>query len=123
MSGRASRDKGRRAEYEVRDLMKRITGVEYIRTPLSGGLHQTFPWDVMPKPGTDLTLNPLQGVGIEVKHWDKISMPEWIQQCRDAELDFVGFEKNRWTIFFKNKARWYVTMPVEYFEKLVNNQE
>lgn len=115
-----SRAKGRRGELEIRDILKDITGTEWIRTPLSGGLHLSFPWDVMPKPGSPPTI--LDGVGQEVKNTVNLKIPEWIEQCKEAEKDFVGFSKNRWALWFKRKGEWYVTIPYQYYAHLLTEE-
>lgn len=111
-----SRNKGKKGEYEVRDMFKRMTGAEWIRTPLSGGLHMSFKGDLMKRPGQPET--PLDNIGIEVKNTAKILMPAWIEQVEEAEEDYGGM-RGKWGIFFKNKGKWYVTIPIGYFEELI----
>jgi len=113
------RDKGRRGEYEVRDILKDITGVPWMRTPLSGGLHLSFPWDVMPVHVLPST-SPLAKTGVEVKNCAVLKLPKWIAQCEEAEIDYLGFPKGDWLLFFK-RTQWYVVMPVEQLKRLLQH--
>ena len=119
MGGKTSRDKGKRGEYDIRDFLKKLTGVEWIRTPLSGGLHMSFPFDVMKQPGCNI-YTELDQVGIEVKNTATIFMPSWIEQCKVAVGDYY---MRNWAIFFKHKHSWYVTIPREYFAELIEKSK
>ncbi len=115
--GKMSRDKGKRGEYEVRDWLKKITNIEWMRTPLSGGFHLSFPSDVMKKRGTDVSI--FDGLCLEVKNTATLHLPDWIKQCEEAEQDFNGIILGKSVIFYKWNGKWRADMPIQQLERFL----
>lgn len=71
MSGRASRQKGKRGELEVVAILK-DAGLDCWRTPNSGGL--AIPGDICGIPG----------YSFEVKRAERLDVPRWLAQAHAA---------------------------------------
>lgn len=108
--------KGKKAELEVAELLTKLSGVKFRRVPLSGAIHQDFPFDLM-KIGSQPSI--FDGVGIEVKHQKTLKIPTWIKQikeaCEDAGFPFITA---KWFIAFKWKGEWYFILNQNYFTHL-----
>ena len=120
---KAQRDKGQRGQREAADLLQKMYGARWRGTPLSGGMHMDWPYDLMKRREDKHLATPLDDTGLEVKNTAMISMPEWIVQCDEADMDVHNFSSRRWLILFKHKAKWYATMPVEELERLTKNEK
>jgi len=108
-----SRDKGKRAEYQVRDMLRDQTGLGWERVPGSGGLSsvQGLKGDV------HIPQTPSQIYCIEVKHYKEdtinyllLKNPDnqfaqfWAQTVRESKQ--VG--KEPLLIFKKDRGQWSV---------------
>jgi hypothetical protein len=116
-----SRTKGKRGEYWLRDWMKRISGVEYVRTPMSGALHLDFPFDVTKRGGAPSVFD---SVGNEMKNTAKLNVGQWIEQIEEACDDYWGERlRHRWFVAFTKKGRHYFIVPENYFEFLLDKSK
>lgn len=109
-----SRDKGRRAEYSARDELRKLTGLDWERTPSSGAL------DPKHKLKGDLYVpeHPLKWC-VEVKHYkddqlstkiltgkDPILLQWWSQTLRQAEQ----VDKKPLLIFKHDRSKWFAAI-------------
>jgi len=119
MKGKSARDKGKKGERFIAELLTRLSGVKYRRTPLSGGLRLEFPFDVL-KIGNEPSR--FDGVGIEVKNTANLSIPDWIRQIK-GECEDAGYASfsSKWCIAFRHKTEWYFLLNQNYFEHLNKN--
>lgn len=107
-----SRDKGKRAEYQVRDLLREHNGLNWERVPGSGGFSSVhgLKGDLY-VPGVEIK------TCIEVKHFKEDSInsnllknPDsqlgkfWAQTCREAKQ----INKTPLLIFKKDRGQWIV---------------
>ena len=118
--GKASKQKGKRGEYELRDWLMKITGETWARTPMSGGFHQSFPFDVYKKSKGDTVFDD---VGNENKNTAHLYVGDWIEQTEAANLDYFGWQNPKWFIRFKYKHKTYFVLSEKYFEFLVAQQQ
>ncbi len=116
MKPKSAKEKGKRAERELAELMTKLSGVKYVRVPMSGALHQTFPFDCM-KIGQQESI--FDGIGNECKNTEKILVPDWIQQlkiaCEDAGM---STQFSKMFIAFKHKGEFWFLLNQRYFEHL-----
>lgn len=110
-----SKQKGNKGERDLAEMLTKISGVKYRRTPSSGGIHEFNCWDLMKieqKPSI------FDGIGIECKNTKTISVPSWIEQCevsaRDSGMEF----EPKWFVAFRHKSKWYFILNENYFRKL-----
>ena len=109
-----SREKGARAEYQVRDLLRKHTGLQWERVPGSGGFNAThgLKGDIY-VPDDTVSIKHC----IEVKHYeedtvnsnlfnDSVSQLEkfWKQTVRESE----EISKEPLLVFRKNRGKWLV---------------
>lgn len=101
--GRKSYEKGRRAEYEVRDLLRGNSFWAERRLLSGGGSHEG-------KADVVVYVNhpELQRVDVEVKK--RKSLPSWFK-------DLV--KKGDVTFIRENRGEWLVIMPATFFIKLL----
>jgi len=107
-----SRDKGTRAEYQVRDLLRKQTGLEWQRVPGSGGFNAShgLKGDIYVP---EVNIKHC----IEVKHYEddtincnllneSTSQLEkfWLQTVRESE----EINKEPLLVFRKNRGKWIV---------------
>lgn len=118
--GRASRLKGKRGEREAAEWFSKVTGVPWMRVPLSGGLRLDFPFDLMKKGEARDKETIFDRVGISVKNTKRVEMATWIDEMWGECEDYFGNPLYlRWLIHFKLAGRNFVTVPREYFEELI----
>lgn len=119
MLAKSAKEKGKRFERELADWMTKITNCKWNRTPMSGALHQNFPFDCIKTERNKETI--FDNVGNEAKNTKEIRMKEWIDQIEIAYEDYLqmpyGLEE--WFICFRYKGKMYFTIPKYYFEKLL----
>lgn len=115
-----SRDKGKRGEYQVRDLLTEKTGLEWARVPGSGGFgaHHGLKGDVYLPTST----GKMSKFAIEVK-WYKdehlnsnilknssSQLDKWLDQAyREAEQ----MNSNPMLIFKKDRGNWLVALDTK----------
>jgi Holliday junction resolvase len=108
LSGRASREKGARAEREVCAIL-REHGHIAARTPMSGGSH--WKGDIHNPDGGP----SIQGHHLEVKMVEKLAIPRWLRQaeadCPEGDVPVLVFRQSR--------QPWRVVVPLEYWLNLV----
>ena len=107
MSGRRSRAKGKRGEYEVRDIV-REHGFEAER---GGPIH-----------GDDKradTVHDIPGVHIEVKRTERLDLYGAIRQ---AETDASVKGQEPWVVFRRNDDRGRAIVDFRYLMQLVRAQ-
>lgn len=112
-----SREKGKRAEYQVRDILRERTGLEWERVPGSGAFGQShgLKGDIYLPPQT----GKISKYCFEVKHYkdDSISsnlfnvgestLEKWWQQCsREGEQ----MNSKPALIFKKDRGQWLIAL-------------
>lgn len=118
-----SRQKGQRAEYAVRDLLRKATGLQWERVPGSGGFgaQHGLKGDIYLPHSTGKMSNWC----IEVKHYKdehfnsnmlktaktKSQMEKWLDQ---TEREASEMSANPMLIFKKDRGAWYVAVPTEF---------
>ena len=118
--GKASKKKGQRGEYELRDWIMKIAGGVWSRTPMSCGFHQSFPFDVYKKSKDETVFDD---VGNENKNTSRLAVGDWIEQTELANLDYFGWNNPKWFIRFKHNHKIYFIISEKYFEFLVGEQK
>ena len=115
-----SRDKGTRAEYQVRDKLRKHTGLVWERVPGSGGFNASHSLK------GDLYLPPSVGkiskYTIEVKHYKDTQitpnlfnptvsiLEKWLEQTfREAE----EMNAKPILVFKHDRAKWLAALPIE----------
>lgn len=106
--GKASRDKGRRGEREVRDVF-RAAGVPADR----GGWRQVAEADV-----PDVVT--VAGIHVEVKRCERLTLPQWLRQAETAAA-LTGATPA--VAFRQNGQPWRVVVPLDHYAALVAAQE
>ena len=117
-----SREKGKRAEYGVRDLLRKYTGKQWERVPGSGafGEEHSLKGDVyLP---SKVTKQDMSRFCIEVKHYAQDSVNSnlvrpakqtlekfWEQTLREAEQ----LSKVPMLVFKKDRGKWLVALDSE----------
>ena len=100
--GRAQRDKGKRGEREIANLLKEL-GYPARRTAQYCG-----------NTGDASDVVGVDGLHIEVKRCERLELPKWIKQ---AERDSEGTENIPVVVHRRNGERWYVTLPaIDFFQ-------
>lgn len=123
MSNSKSRDKGMRAEYAVRDLLREATGVQWERVPGSGGFgaSHNLKGDIYLPHST----GEMSKWCIEVKHYKdehfnsnilktaktKSQLEKWLDQ---TEREAGEMNARPMLIFKKDRGVWLVAIPSEY---------
>lgn len=128
-----SRDKGVRAEYTVRDLLRDATGVEWERVPGSGGFgsQHGLKGDIYLPNSTGL----MSRYCIEVKHYKdehfnsniikptatKSQFEKWLAQ---TEREAGEMNAKPMIVFKKDRGNWFVGVPLgdtilDYIEDIV----
>lgn len=118
-----SRQKGQRAEYAVRDLLREATGVQWERVPGSGGFgsQHGLKGDIYLPNSTGL----MSKWCLEVKHYKdehfnsnilkttatKSQLEKWIEQ---TEREAGEMNAMPMLIFKKDRGAWYVAVPTEF---------
>jgi len=118
-----SRAKGRAAELKCRDELRKLTGLMWERTPMSGAL------DAKHKLKGDVYVPGINTkYCVEVKHYaddhvttkllttKSVFYEWWIQTVREAEQ----MNKDPLLVFKHNRSKWFVAFPFEdlYFSML-----
>lgn len=107
--------KGKVGELELAKWMEKVSGVHYRRVPMSGALHQDFPFDVMKIGSQDSVFD---GIGNENKNTKQLAVKDWINQSEVAADDAsVRDWFIRFALHGTNKN--YFILPESYFEKLI----
>lgn len=117
-----SRDKGTRAEYAVRDLLRASTGLQWERVPGSGGLNAAHGMK------GDIYLSPSSGhlskFCIEVKHYkdeqfnsnmlkptkSQSQMEKWLLQ---TEREAIQINSKPMLVFKKDRGEWFAAVPID----------
>lgn len=118
-----SRSKGQRAEYQVRDLLREATLLDWERVPGSGGFGAQHGLK------GDIYLPHASGKMakwcIEVKHYKdehfnsnilktaktQSQMEKWISQTERESAEMNAYPM---LVFKKDRGQWYVAVPNEY---------
>lgn len=122
MTNSKSRDKGTRAEYAVRDLLKEATGLGWERVPGSGGFgsQHGLKGDIYLPNSTGV----MSRYCIEVKHYADehfnsnmlkptktlSQMEKWIQQ---TEREASEMNAKPMLVFKKDRGPWFAAIPVD----------
>ena len=123
MSNSKSRDKGVRAEYAIRDLLREATALDWERVPGSGGFgaSHNLKGDVYLPQST----GKMSKWCIEVKHYKeeqftsnilktantKTQFEKWLDQTeREAE----EMNADPMLVFKKDRGQWYIAVPTEF---------
>ena len=96
----SQREKGKRLEREVADLLTGLTGVSFRRTP-SSGAYFTMRGDVM-KIGQEVS--SMDTFIIECKNTKRLVIPEWIKQVKGEMIDS---NKKRFILVFNIRGEKY----------------
>lgn len=117
-----SRDKGQRAEYAVRDLLREATGAQWERVPGSGGFgsQHGLKGDIYLPNSTGL----MSKYCIEVKHYAEEQFTSNILKATQTQTQFEkwlvqtereSLEMNAKPIlvFKKDRGPWFVAIPTE----------
>jgi Holliday junction resolvase len=123
-----SRDKGTRAEYQVRDMLKKHTGLGWERVPGSGGFTASHSLK------GDIYLPPSVGKSsaytIEVKHYKETQitpnlfnptvsiLEQWLAQTfREAsEMNAKPI-----LVFKHDRAKWLAALPIEDADEFLDS--
>ena len=117
-----SRDKGKRGEYQWRDILNKTFNTKYARTPLSGGLD--LKGDIMRTHGSPRTI--ADEFHWEVKRVEKLNihnaMRQAIRDSRPPLIPCVPFRKNNedWLICLRSSD--FINLLIEIAE-LRNNKK
>lgn len=95
MSGKPSRDKGRRGELELCKILSDALSLPVRRVPLSGAME-----------GHKGDLE-VPGLHVEVKRQETWHLQEWIRQMEDQSGDQMAA-----LMFRKSRSPWYVLMTL-----------
>ena len=106
MKPQGAKAKGSRAEREVVEIWRRH-GYNVHRTPYSGALW----WQKGDLAG-------LKDFHVEVKHQERLCLPEWI---RTAEAQ--AHEKIALVVFRQNRGEWQVCLKLEDFLGLLERSD
>lgn len=117
-----SRQKGQRAEYAVRDLLRKETGVQWERVPGSGGFgsQHGLKGDIYLPNSTGL----MSRYCIEVKHYadehfnsnmlkpttSQSQMEKWIRQ---TERESLEMNAKPMLVFKKDRGPWFSAIPTD----------
>lgn len=123
MSNSKSRDKGVRAEYAVRDLLREATGLGWERVPGSGGFNaaQGLKGDVYLPPPT----GHISKWCIEIKHYadeqfnsnilksakTQTQFEKWLVQ---TERESEEMNAEPMLVFKKDRGLWYACIPTDH---------
>lgn len=102
---KASREKGKRGEREVRDILRRY-GFQAMRDG-----HQR-------EQGHQDVIHDIPGLHIEVKRQERLCLPAWTRQ---AEMD-AGEGKVPVVAYRTNGEPWRACLPLEDLAKLLSQQ-
>lgn len=118
-NGSKSRDKGSRAEYQVRDILRKHTGLQYERCPGSGAYSESHALkaDIYLPSST----GKISAYSIEVKHYKdtqitpnlfnatESTLEKWLEQCnREAEQ----MNSKPLLVFRHDRGKWLVAVPI-----------
>lgn len=121
MSSSKSRDKGQRAEYAVRDLLREATGLEWERVPGSGGFGAShgLKGDIyLPVPTGHMSKWCLEVKHYAEEHFNsnilkqaktQTKFEKWLIQ---TEREAAEMNADPMLIFKKDRGNWYACVPV-----------
>lgn len=120
--GKRNKVKGGEYERKVAEILKSMLGVEFVRTPQSGGFAKKsdantkdFRGDVIPLDADVETV-----LHIECKNYQNWAMPKWIAQaesdCPKGKIPCVIFHKY-------GTSRDYIVLDLKHFLKIIHIPE